>query len=310
MCIRDRASAERLRVAATRIAALPEADVSAPIRATREKLLRQYHIGGRPAYGEPKATLSSKGISFSRAPVPFVIPGAEPYPAETPVRRLHVFARAVLTEPASLLPKQLDGQVRSSKGFVHARVEGDWKRDMRFVDAYVLEVNFENAETLTIGLDGIFRYNDREPCYAPQWEDMLKLRSQLMPRSRTNPSVNVYLDGFPVGRLAECRAGEAEVKLKLFESSKGAKLPTTREEVILEIDGRIEVPAGKHVLMLEHRDMIDGILERVRFNLPREKAEAQEAMAREAEAAKKKAAEDEKKAKAQAEPAAEAATGK
>jgi len=40
---------------------------------------------------------------------------------------------------------------------------------------------------------------------------------------------------------------------------------SAKEEVVLQLAGELELPAGRQELLLIHRNMVDGVLERVCF---------------------------------------------
>ena len=73
----------------------------------------------------------------------------------------------------------------------------------------------------------------------------------------------VRLDGKPVGRLLPAGTAEREVQAMTPGIFSGEKPKTRKEEVVTRLAGEIDLPAGRHELLLVHRNVVDGKVERI-----------------------------------------------
>jgi hypothetical protein len=73
----------------------------------------------------------------------------------------------------------------------------------------------------------------------------------------------VQLGGKTVGKLVPTRLEQKEVPLELASRSAGLKPKTSVEEVVTELSGEIDLPAGRQEILLIHRNMVDGKLEKI-----------------------------------------------
>lgn len=284
-----------LKAAAGRLTALPDDFLTASVRDARAALFRELHIGGAPA--QPVVTdLTAAHLAAESRPEPFQISfagGSGPYPVGTPPEP-HAFSNKVVAVPSLAHPSDLRAKVRSGDGYVSAFVYGA-EGDLRFSDALSLEVEVAKAGEVEVGLEGRFRYNDRAPCSAPQWENILAIRARYYKPERRPPTVAVLVDGKPAGTLASCATAEKKVQLELY-APKGGDPRSEMEEVVTGIGGTVVLPAGRHTLLFVPSDIVDGALSWIRLGMTQAEAEAAEAARVTAVEAEKKRKADEKKA--------------
>ena len=109
----------------------------------------------------------------------------------------------------------------------------------------------------------MFRYSDRKPCWQAQWEDLLALREKRVPSVRRPIEFEVRLGGKTVGKLVPSKVEEKEVPLQLASPSAGLKPKTELEEVVTELTGEIDLPAGRQDIVLIHHNVVDGKCEKI-----------------------------------------------
>jgi len=286
-----------LQSAADRLTSLPDDMLTTSVREARAELLRGFHIGGAPAQPVVAGLTATAATTASR-PDPFVMKlgGVPPYDADTksepPADKDRKVGVPSLPEKADFTAKVL-----SKAGYLRAFVF-DMEWDLRFSDALSLTVDGTSATPLTIGVEGVFRYLDRPPMTAPQWEDILAIRAKYYKPGRLPMAFDVLVDGKPAGRLDQLSTGERDVQVELYNPS-GGKPRTETEEVVTSITGTVDLPPGKHELLLVHRNIVDGQIARVRVNLDPAAADAIEAERKAAAEAEKKRREDDKKRQAE-----------
>ena len=76
--------------------------------------------------------------------------------------------------------------------------------------------------------------------------------------------------------------------VKTLPSYVKAEARSISEEVVVGVAGELDLPAGKHKLLLIQRNVVDGRLERVRLGLSAEAADDLQKKRKAAEAAAKK----------------------
>ena len=135
--------------------------------------------------------------------------------------------------------------------------------DLRFSEAVQLVADVKAADKKKIVATGVFRYSDRKPCWQAQWEDLLALRDKLVPSERRPMEFEVRIGGKTVGKLLPTKTEQKEVPLQLASPSAGLKPKTVVEEVVTELTGEIDLPAGRQEILLIHRNVVDGKLEKV-----------------------------------------------
>lgn len=248
------------------IAALakPQAEAepfTAGIRAVRAELWRQHGVASAPDVRlrrPPPRRESDKGLETAKAPVPFRISfPAERPPAlgeQQPPARPAVAAQAI---PATFLPEHYTVFYRAGGPWTESATAGMLVPDLRFSEGIRLVLAVPQAARVKVVADGLFRYSDRRPCWQAQWEDILALRDELVPKQRRPMEIELLLDGQPAGRLAPSRVEEKEVQLYM---GAGTGPKTAAEEVVTRLEGEVDLPAGRHELLLVHRHIVDGKL--------------------------------------------------
>ncbi len=284
-----------LKAAADRLTTLPDDFLTASVRDARAALFSELHIGGVPP--QPAVTdLTANTLVVAVRPEPFRISfegTPKPYPADRdPEPR--VVSNKVVSLPAMARPADVRAKVRSGEGYVSAFVFG-MERDLRFSDALSLEVDVAKAGPCEIGFDGVFRYSDRAPCTAPQWENILAIRAKYLKPERRPPTVAVLVDGKPATTLVKSATAEKEVQFELY-APKGGKPKSEVEEVVTSLSGTVALPAGRHNLMFMPSDIVDGTLSWIRLGVTQAEADAVEAARLAAVEAEKQRQADEKKA--------------
>jgi hypothetical protein len=282
-----------LQAAAERITTLPDDFLTASVRDARTSLFRELRIGGAPDAPAVKG-LTGKGATTEHQPVPFRIQfgAARPYPSDQQPIPAPVTPH-IVSLPSVPRPTELTAKVRMADGYVSAFVYRS-ESDLRFSDALALEVDVPAAGPVDIGYDGVFRYLDRAPCSAPQWEDVLAIRRKYYTPTRLPITVDVLVDGKPAGVLAQTVVGERDVQLELYAPA-GGKPKSQLEEVVTSVNGTIPLPAGRHTLLFVPRNIVDGRLTRLRLATSAADADAQEAKIKAEQEAEKKRKDDEKR---------------
>ena len=135
--------------------------------------------------------------------------------------------------------------------------------DLRFSAAVKLIADVKSPGKTKLSATGVFRYSDRKPCWQAQWEDLLALREKLVPSERLPMEFEVRVGGKTVGKLLPTKTEQKEVPLQLASASAGLKPKTVVEEVVTELFGEIDLPAGQQEILLIHRNVVDGKLEKV-----------------------------------------------
>ena len=135
--------------------------------------------------------------------------------------------------------------------------------DLRFSQAVQLIGDVKAAGKMKITATGVFRYSDRKPCWQAQWEDIIELREKLVPNERRPMEFEVRVGGKTVGKLLPAKTEQKEVPLELASRSAELKPKTVVEEVVTELSGEIDLPAGRQEILLIHHNVVDGKLAKV-----------------------------------------------
>ena len=245
---------------AAALADLPEDRLTASVGQARTALWQQFHVGGRPA--APAADgLTRTTVQRGRSPRPFAIgyPGARPpaSAADTGPRRPE---RPAVAVPGTVLPKQCVPQLAEGDRFVEASAVEFLIPDLRFSQALQLAVDVRKPGRTKVVVTGVFRTSERQPMWAAQWEDVLQLYERTVPKQRRPMEIEVRLGDKSCGRLVPSKTAEQEVPLEMSPSHGSRQVKTAREEVVTELSGEIELPAGRQELLLIHRQIVDGKL--------------------------------------------------
>lgn len=73
----------------------------------------------------------------------------------------------------------------------------------------------------------------------------------------------VVLNGQPAGKLDQLTTATQDVPINSPVGHSGQKPTTVSEEVVTRVSGEITLPAGQHRLLLIHRNIVDGRLEKL-----------------------------------------------
>ncbi len=245
------------------LAKLPEDRITPSLVAAKAALWREYHIGGQPeqnASGE----LTAKGIKTGQAPEPFALKfvgNEKPLPADQ-VKHPGPVVHASTPIPATFTPTQCVTYYRDGDKYIETVNVGMLMPDLRFSQALMLPVEAKQAGKVDINVHGVFRYSDREPCSQPQWEEILSLRAKLVPKERKPVEMLVQIDGKPAGKLVAAKTEQKDVPLE-SKPMTGEKPKTANEEAVTQIHGTVELPAGKHEILLIEQNIVDGKLEKI-----------------------------------------------
>ena len=256
---------------------LPQDHLTPAITAAKSALFQQYAIAPAPA--QPRAAaLTSTGLTFTSAPAPFTINfmGANPIAPQdiqppTPVERKPV-ATPALVQPPSFIPQLLyRGQ------YIEASTPGgNWKSDARFWDAVILPLDVTRAGPTEVVASGVFRYSDRLPGTQAQWEGVLAIYNQVVPKERRPMEFEVRLGDKTIGHLVPSKTESRDMptKLRATFGDPSAKLDTVSEEVVLELTGQLDLPPARQDLLLIQRNIVDGKLQKLRIGLSPDQAAA------------------------------------
>lgn len=257
------ADLEGLNAGALALANLPPDRLTPGITETKAALWRQFHIGGKPDTAAPGG-LTAKGLALRSAPHPFTIsfPEEKPLPPDQ-VQHPAPVAHPAHPVPGVFLPKQWVLRYRVGEDYIETETAPSLVPDLRFSDAIHLIAEVATPAKTKITATGVFRYSDRKPCWQAQWEDLLALREKTVPSVRRPIEFEVRLGGKTVGKLMPSKIEEKEVPLQLASPSAGLKPKMELEEVVTELTGEIDLPAGRQDVLLIHRNVVDGKLEKV-----------------------------------------------
>lgn len=255
------ADVEGLLAGAEALANLPQDQLTDGIITAKSELWRQFHVGGKPEQA-PTSGLSSENVVTVQSGRPFEIhfPGAQP--AEGP-RTAMIKPKATVDVPGIFEPKQYTVQLRDGGRLVDSDTVELLIPDLRFSDAIQLIANVKSAGTFTVRTEGVFRYSDRKPCWQASWEDIINLRERTVPKERRAMVWDILVNGKLAGKLVSKKTAELEVQLELASPTAGMKPKTQVEDVVVELSGRVELPAGRAEIQIVHRNVVDGKLNRV-----------------------------------------------
>jgi hypothetical protein len=237
---------------------LPEDVLTPGIQATKALLWRELAIGGRPEMPAAKG-VTAKGGQTGSAPQPFRLT----FPGNKPLRaaEIVVAARPVPSAtalPATFTPKQYHLQLKETNGYIPTATAEFLVPDLRFSDAIALLVDVKAPGKVKIVCEGDFRFSDKAPCWQAQWEAILGLHDQLIPKTRQPQRFDLLLDGKPLGTLAQVETGVQKITIALGHPQK-----TAEEEVAVRISGEITLPAGVHQLTFVKGNIVDGHLQKI-----------------------------------------------
>jgi len=243
----------------------PQDWLTPSVAAARMRLCRELHVGGPPD-AVPWRKLTSQRLTESRRPQPFRIRFGQARPPKPEDARP--------PEPAPFPAVKVPGevgfehyvpQVRNAEGrYVQAWTPGkQWKTDLRFADAILIPLDVGRAGKTRIAAGGLFRYSDRRPRSQGSWEELLALYTKIVPATRQPMHVEIQIDGKPAGKLDALVTARREVPLETLPGYSKDKPRSAEEEVVVRIGGEVELPAGRHELLLIPHNIVDGRLDKV-----------------------------------------------
>lgn len=195
------------------------------------------------------------------------------FPDKTPIpeaeaRTPPAAAPEPITVPAAVEPERFIPQLLTAKGYVEAWTPGKkWPADLRFADATLLVIDVRKPGKTAVVAEGTFRYSDRRPRSQASWEDLLALRDRIVPKERRPMAFEVLLDDRPAGRLDPLATATRDVPLDTPPWHAKQKPKTVAEEVVTRLGGTLDLPAGTHRLLLIHRHMVDGHLDKLHIGV-------------------------------------------
>jgi len=261
------ADVEGLMAGAEALGDLPADRLTEAVDAARENLWRQrgvYGVGGPgPAHAETPqpAKMTSEDLQAGHSPQPLAIefPQTRPPTAqEAQARGPQPPQRQAVAIPATVAADQFLPCMWENGRLVEATAVKFLIPDLRFSQALRLTVNAPRAGKVRLTVSGVFRYSDRKPMWAAQWEDVLSLHERFVPRKRTPMEIEVRVGERVVGRLTPARTERQEVAMEMKPSHGQKDVTKVTEEVVTELSGEVELPAGRQDLFLVHRHIVDG----------------------------------------------------
>jgi hypothetical protein len=257
-----------LREGVAALAALPADWMTPGIEGTRKRLLSELGIGEGPQPVPDEEELTREGLETGTAPRPLALRfgGTKP-PSAAEVKAYEPPPVPVQRVPADIEPNQatpfyfLDGKLHPT---VTPRIG-----DARFVDALMVKIDARDGGRCTVTVRGTFRYSDRPPRSQALWEEWLALYNAKVPKERQPMQFVVWIDGKPAGCLTPQTTETREVPIETLPLHSAAKPRSVKEEVVTHLKGTISLAAGQHEILLFHRNVVDGQLERVKFDWER-----------------------------------------
>lgn len=241
---------------------LPEDWLTPSVEGARATLLSQLGIGSDRSVPTPEHGLSAKGLRSGKAPQPLALR----FPEKTPPAAADVKPFVPAPPPTNAIPgevkaEQLTACYRVGDAYEHCVVPGGaWPGDCRFQDAVRLRLVTEQAARFTVTIQGTFRYSDRKPCSQSTWEEVLALYNAI-PKQRRAMVFDAQINGQAAGSLATLVTGEKDVTV---ENSLGGSPPkVAREELVTQINGTLDLPAGTNDVLFIHRNIVDGKIEKI-----------------------------------------------
>jgi hypothetical protein len=143
--------------------------------------------------------------------------------------------------------------------------------DLRFSKGLEVTVENGNDGEVEFNMDGLFRYSEKEPRSQAQWESILALRRKYLPEQPRRPmAVEVWSGGKVLATLLPVQKEQAEVPVETLPFYVKEKPKSVTEEVVLRVGGKVPLPKGRSTLLLVHRNIVDGRLDKIRMGVPLE----------------------------------------
>ncbi|HEY3322651.1 MAG TPA: hypothetical protein VGP72_19505 [Planctomycetota bacterium] len=252
---------------------LPTDFLSGSVAAVREQLWRERGVAPAsvPAGDQNRdregaaGGLTSNGLETGHAPQPFRIdfPEAKPPTAEeakalAPKRPV----RVALSLPVSVdVKKDVVPFIYADGKLIEASAVSFLVPDLRFSNALMVAADVQQAGKTKIVVTGTFRYSDKLPKSQPQWEDILKLYDQLVPKERRQMEIDVRVGEKSVGKLIPSKTERRQMPLEMKPGFGDKDVKKVEEDVVVELSGEVELPAGRQEVFLIHRNIVDGLIE-------------------------------------------------
>ena len=266
--------AEGLLAGAASLTRAPADPISPGAARVRRTLWRQFHIGGKPIPPRVKG-LTARGLKQSTRPRPFVfdLRGAipprrealaapqKPVPPATPCPGL--------IEPKSYIPYDCVGGK-----YIETSTAGSLLRDLNFSKAIKLVLDVKRAGPVTVAADGTFRNSDKEPRSRAQWEGVLQIRKKYITPKLQPMKIEVRLGGKVIGEFLPTKREMRDMPIEALPWYVKEKPKSVHEKVVVELAGKVNLPAGRQELMLIPHNIVDGYLNRVRVGISRRQADA------------------------------------
>ena len=206
---------------AAALADLPEDVLTASVEAARARLWQERRVGPPatlPAAGE----LTSEGLKASHAPEPL----RQDFPKERPPTAEQAAALAPKAPAVEAVPipatfslkTQVTPLLRDGERFIEATANEFLLPDLRFSQGLRLVADVREAGKTRVTVTGLFRYSDRTPMTAAQWENVLKLYNEVVPKERRPMEIEVLVGGKPAGKLTPGRTETKDVPVEMSPS--------------------------------------------------------------------------------------------
>lgn len=251
----------------------PEDWLTPSVSRAREELQEQLSINRTPAQAAgtelavalAPGKLTHRGAVTTSAPRALRLPetDATGTPLQPPTREAAYAPKPPgKPETAHAIPGTFE--IKDGAWLAYYQPAGEWVRtseqfkngDLRFADGNRLKVQVSQAGKFRITATGKFRFSDRRPATQVSWIPFIDAyMSQIQPQ-REPMAFAVLLDRQPLTRLTQAKVETAPTEVS-FSMGGGLSLP---EELVTEISGVVELPAGEHELLLVHENMVDGKL--------------------------------------------------
>ena len=290
---------------ASALAKVPVDRLGESVARTRDRLAREFQLRGSPDAIPSGLILTAKGLMTSKGAQPLVLDfgkGPKP-PTKQAANWPKPWSPKYLSIPASFDPKSGHPYMREGTNLVYAQLADVLNGDLRFWHgmAYYLDIKAPGKTTVTF--EGRCRYNESKPSSLPQFESVLAVYYAVVPKKQRLPMAFVVrLDGKEIGRLTPIKTDTQKVIIRGGGAHGDNAVESAEEEVVLQLAGDLDLPAGKHELMLIPENMVDGQFKWLDIGVTPEAAAAERARIED----EKKRAEAEKKALAAAEKMAKA----
>jgi len=261
-------------LAGAKALAKPPADWITPsVSRARDALQQQLSIDRTPAQASgtelaaslAPGALTNRGATLAQAPQALHLPKTDAKGNNLlPPTRETAYAPKPPSKPEVGLPIPGDFPIKDGPLLAYYKPQGEWVEtseqfkngDLRFADGNRIKVQVPQAGKYRFTTQGKFRFSDRRPATQDSWVPFINAYMNEIQPKREPMAFEILVDRQPVGRLTQTKVETAPAEIS-FAMSGGLNLP---EELVTEISGVVELPAGEHELILVHENMVDGKL--------------------------------------------------